>query len=174
MRETHSPLRLFTVSPRKHTCTGERAGEQAGVIRVVWHKARMLEIREQGAQLEISGKLTHQKLSAQRVARNKYTRNAGHHYYDCHPLQRVMGHVPPPSPGLTVAATGLPTPPLTEGQGLCRKLHFTAACLPGAFFIIPCFLLCTACSLSSSAFGSVWELFDLLFAKQANQCFSFC
>lgn len=50
--------------------------------------------------------------------------------------------------------------------------HFPSGYLPQAFFIIPRFLLYIACSLSLSQPLALFELFDLLFAKQANLFFS--
>ena len=108
-----------------------------------------------GDHLETSGRLTHWVLN-QHPAQDMCVRNASHFSYHCQPLQGVMGWL--------LLAGPQPLPLIEEQRLLQETIDFPAVHLPGVYFIIPCF----PCSLSFLAVGSVWELFDLLFAKQAN------
>lgn len=103
MRETRSPLRLFPVSPRRHNSPGETA-EQAGVLRCVVHSKDAGDQRPETR--ETSWKFRGSTWEALSPA-------PGPEQVQLLPsslLQREMGQVPPPSPGLTAAATWPPTP----------------------------------------------------------------
>ena len=107
-------------------------------------RAQTLETRDQEYQLEISGKLTDWKLSAQCLVS---TRNAGQYYYRCH-HRRGQRDTCLSITGINSAAPWSPAPTSYWRAGAPQETPFSAACLPRAFCIIPCLLLRVVCSLS--------------------------